>query len=381
MEQHVTSWKIFLSPPEMSEVERARLIEAFDSGWIAPAGPDLDAFEHELAAYTGVSSAVCLSSGTAALHLALMAVGVGAGDEVLIPTTTFAAPAFATTYLGAKPCFLDVDETWQLDPDQLADELQLRAISGRLPAAVIAVNLYGAVTDLETIAELCQRYEVPLVEDGAESLGATIGARHAGTFGRVAALSFNGNKIVTTGGGGALLSDDQRILSRARYLATQARQPVLHYEHRDIGYNYRLSNLNAAVGRGQLATLDRRIDRRATIRSWYRERLLPGAGFTFQPSLVGSRPNYWLTAIEIDPQRVHCGLPEILAALHAAGIEARPGFRPMHLQPVFANAPMRSTGVSDRLAANSLCLPSGSALTESDVDWICEVLLGAADLS
>ena len=373
----MTPWKILLSPPEMSSVERDMLLDAFDSGWIAPAGPDLDAFEHELAIYTGARAVAGLSSGTAGLHLALMSVGVGPDDDVLLATTTFAAPAFATTYIGARPCFIDIDNTWQLDADLLQTELGRRAKVNQLPAAVIAINLYGSVANLGRIVEQCQQFEIPVVEDAAESLGATLDGRAAGTFGRIGVLSFNGNKIVTTGGGGAVISDDEKLISRCRFLATQARVPVAHYEHEEIGYNYRLGNLNAAVGRGQLRTLPARLEQRARVRAHYEERLSARPGIGFQPSLSGCRPNNWLTAITIDPAQFGVGAPAVLAALHLSGIEARPGFMPMHHQPVFRGAPMVGGSHASHVYSTSICLPSSGNLTNSEVSWVCDVVLSS----
>ena len=261
------SWKILLSPPEVGDDERDLLLAAFDSNWVAPAGPDIDAFEAELAALTGAPAVAALSSGTAGLHLALMAVGVGPGDDVLVNTLTFGASAFAITYLGARPCFVDCDpDTWHLDADLLDEELTRRDRAGERPAAVVSVDLYGSVSDGERIAAVCDAHDVPLVQDAAEAIGAFRDGVHAGRQGRVAVLSFNGNKMVTTGGGGAIMSDDASIVSRARYLSTQARQPVPWYEHEDVGFNYRMGNLNAAVGRGQLRTLARP-DRRAPARA------------------------------------------------------------------------------------------------------------------
>ena len=370
-------WKIHLSPPEMSTVERDNLTAAFDSGWIAPAGPDLNAFEHELCAFTGAAAAAALSSGTAGLHLALMALGVKAGDDVLISTTTFAAPAFAATYVGARPCFVDIDDTWHLDPDLLEAELQTRAARGRLPGAVVAVNMYGAVANQSRIAEICQRFDVPLVEDGAESLGATLQGRHAGRFGRIGVLSFNGNKIVNTGGGGAIISDDEALVARCRFLATQARVPVAHYEHEEVGYNYRLGNLNAAVGRGQLVTLPARLRERGRVRTSYENAFAGYDGIGFQPPVESCEPNHWLTVITVEAERFGATPERILAALTHARIEARPGFKPMHLQPVFAGAPRVGGDRSNQLFATSLCLPSSGRLTNDEVTWICDIALSA----
>ncbi|HEY4334124.1 MAG TPA: aminotransferase class I/II-fold pyridoxal phosphate-dependent enzyme, partial [Ilumatobacteraceae bacterium] len=278
-----SQWKIWLSPPEVGPIERELLISAFDSNWVAPAGPDLEAFETELAELTGAASVAALSSGSAGLHLALLAVGVQAGDDVLVSTLTFGASAFAVTYVGARPCFVDCEpDTWHIDPELLHEELSRRAASGALPAAVISVDLYGSVADGERLVEVCAEFDVPLVEDAAEAIGARRAGRAAGRFGRVAVLSFNGNKIVTTGGGGALMSDDAAIVKRARHLSTQARNPVPWYEHDEVGYNYRMGNLNAAVGRGQLRTLGDRIAGRKRVREDYERHLGNVAGISFQ---------------------------------------------------------------------------------------------------
>ncbi len=371
------SWKYLLSPPEMSPIERELLIAAFDSNWIAPAGPDLDAFERELEAFTGAAAAAGLSSGTAALHLALQVAGVRAGDDVLMPSLTFAASAFAASYLGARPCFVDVDHTWQLDAALLEEEMLRRAATGTLPAAVIAVDLYGSIANLVAISEICRRYDVTLIEDAAEALGATLGGTSAGRFGQIGVLSFNGNKIVTTGGGGAILSDDERLVERCRHLATQARVPAPHYEHHEIGYNYRLGNLNAAVGRGQLRTLAERVASRRRVRATYESLLTPLAGIGFQPTPPDCAPNHWLTTITIDSATFGATPAEAIRALQAASVEARPGFKPMHLQPVFASSPMLSNGRSDRLFETCVSLPSGGTLGEADLATICDVISAA----
>lgn len=369
-----TSWKILLSPPEVGPEERELLLAAFDSGWVAPAGPDLEAFERELADFTGAAAVAALSSGTAALHLALMGIGVESGDDVLVSDLTFGASAFAVTYLGARPCFVDCEpDGWQIDPGLVAEELRTRAAAGRLPAAVVSVDLYGSMADGPTLAALCTEYDVPLVEDAAESLGATLNGLAAGRHGRVAVLSFNGNKIVTTGGGGAIVSDDPEMVARARYLATQARQPVPWYEHHDIGFNYRMGNLNAAVGRGQLRTLPSRIEGRRRVRTGY-EVGLATPGVSFQQIAPGSTSNHWLTTIAIDPDEFGASAEDVLAALRTTGIEARHGFKPMHLQPVFDGCEVVGGGVAARLFDSCVSLPSGSALTEDEVAWICEVV-------
>jgi pyridoxal phosphate-dependent aminotransferase EpsN len=362
----------------MSPVERQMLLDAFDSGWIAPAGPDLDAFEAELCQLSGAAAAVGLSSGTAALHLALQVVGVGRGDEVLMSDLTFAASAFAATYLGAHPCFVDSESaSWQIDPDLLADELARRAANGTLPAAVVSVDLYGSVADGTRIAALCTQYGVPLVQDAAESVGASRDGLASGRAGRLGIHSFNGNKIVTTGGGGALISDDAALIERARYLSTQSRAPVAHYEHHDVGHNYRMGNINAAIGRGQLRTLPDRIAGRRRVHSSYQQCLgeLPGVRFQAVPD--GCSPNYWLTTIEIDPDQFGATAHDVLGTVRAAGIEARHGFMPMHLQPVFAGASVVGGAVAERHFATSVSLPTSGRLTSDEVRWIADVVASA----
>lgn len=353
--------------------ERTGLMRAFDSGWITPGGPDLAAFETELAEQVG-GHVAALASGTAALHLALEAVGVGRGDDVLVSTLTFAAPAFACTYLGARPVFVDADpRTWQLDAALLDEYLSGARVR---PRAVVVVDLYGQPADHLAIAEVCARHGVAVIEDAAEALGSSLHGRPAGSFGQAAALSFNGNKIVTTGGGGALVSGDRAVADRARHLGTQARQPVPHYEHHEVGYNYRLSNLLAAVGRGQLRTLPERIERRRRAHARYRHHLEGIDGVAFQQPVEGASWNHWLTTIEFDPahgwQR-----DRVIAALRDAGIEARPGFMPMHLQPVFADAASVGGAVAARHFQRSVSVPSGAALTDSTVDEICGIITAA----
>ncbi len=370
-------WKILLSPPEVGPDERRLLLDAFDSNWVAPAGPDIDAFEAELGTLTGAAAVVALSSGTAALHLALDAVGVGPGDEVLVSTLTFGASAFAVTYVGARPVFVDCEAgSWQLDTELVEAELDERARAGRLPAAVLSVDLYGSVSDGARLAALCGRYDVPLVQDAAEAVGARRDGVHAGRHGRVGVLSFNGNKMVTTGGGGALLSDDPAIVDRVRYLTTQARMPVPWYEHTDIGFNYRMVSLNAAVGRGQLRTLPARIAGRRAVRERYEERL-SGAGISFQTDAPGCEPNHWLTTVAVDEATFGAGRDAVLGVLHDAGVEARHGFKPMHLQPVFRGHDVIGGAVAAELFERSVSLPSASRLTSEQVDWICDLVLAA----
>ena len=369
---------ILLSSPDVGPLEREALLRAFDSGWVAPVGPELDGFEADLAAFTGWPGTVAMSSGTAALHLALLVNGVGPGDDVIVSSFTFAATANAVTYTGATPRFVDSETaSWNLDPQLLADELSAADAAGRLPAAVVAVDLYGQCADYDQIGPLCARYGIPLVEDAAEALGSTHGGRSAGTLGDIGILSFNGNKIITTSGGGALLSPDPAVADRVRYLATQARRPAVHYEHTDVGFNYRLSNLLAAMGRAQLERLPEMSARRLAINEHYRRELAEVPGLEFMPIAPWSAPdrggrwNGWLTCVTFDaPTR----RDQVQAALSAAGIESRPLWKPMHLQPVFAAAPARVDGTSERLFEHGLCLPSGSVLTDAQVDRVVSVV-------
>jgi len=370
--------RVYLSPPDVGEPERLALDEAFRSGWVAPVGPDLDAFEVEVAGVGGRRHGVALASGTAALHLALKELGVGPGDDVLCSTFTFAATANAITYCGARPVLVDSEaSTWNLSPDLLAEELVERAQANRLPAAVVVVDLYGQCADYDRILPPCEEHGIPVVEDAAESLGASCRGRPAGAFGTAAVFSFNGNKIITTSGGGMLVTDDERLARRARHLATQAREPGPHYEHVEVGYNYRLSNLLAALGRAQLAGLGERVERRRTIHGRYREALEGLAGVGFQPVGPGQEPNRWLTCITLDPAVAAVTPGQLRLALEAQDIEARPTWKPMHLQPVFADCPARVDGTSERLFRRGLCLPSGSSLSNDDQDRIIALLRGA----
>jgi dTDP-4-amino-4,6-dideoxygalactose transaminase len=371
--------RIYLSPPDVADPERRMLLEAFDSNWIAPLGPQVDAFELEVADYLGVASAVALSSGTAALHLALLTLGVGAGDEVLVPTLTFAATANAVVYVGARPAFIDSDRTsWNIDPALLEDELAAHSQQGRLPAAVVAVDLYGRCADWDAIQGSCDRYGVPVVDDAAEALGAGYGDRHAGAFGACGVLSFNGNKIMTTGGGGMLVSDRRDVVERARHLATQARDPAPHYEHSEVGFNYRLSNLLAAVGRGQLRRLPAMVQRRHDINRRYREALSDVPGIGFMPAVAGSDPNDWLTVVTLDPQKYGASPEEVRKHLEHLDIEARPAWKPMHLQPAFARYPVRGGGVAEEIFRTGLCLPSGSSMSDADVDRVAQAVREAS---
>ena len=359
--------RIYLSPPDVGSAERQLLLDAFDSKWIAPLGPHVDAFERELAAAVGVPHAVALSSGTAALHLALLILGVGRGDDVLTSTMTFAATANAIAYVGATPAFVDVArDTWTLDPDLLEEDLAARARAGRQAAAVVTVDLYGQCADYARILDVCRRHGVPVIEDAAEALGASCNGRRAGAFGECAAFSFNGNKIITTSGGGMLVSHRREIVERARHLATQAREPAPHYQHNDIGYNYRLSNLLAAVGRAQLSALPAKLARRREINAVYRRAFADAPGVTFMPEAPYGSSNCWLTCVLVAPDAFGATREEIRLDLEARDVESRPLWKPMHLQPAFSGCAIRGGEVSEELFDLGLCLPSGSNLTASE---------------
>ena len=361
--------RVFLSPPDVGPDEAAALVAAVESGWVAPVGPDLDAFEAEVAAAGGRRYAVGLASGTAAIGLALAELGVGRGDAVICSTFTFIGSIGPAVHLGAIPVFVDCDESWAVSP-----ELVEEAVRRYKPKAAVIVDLYGRCADLPAITPVLDGHGVTLLEDAAEAVGASVDGRPAGSFGEAAVFSFNGNKLVTTSGGGALLTDDHHLAQRVRHLATQAREPAPHYEHAEVGTNERLSNLLAAVGRVQLRTVEERIARRRVIRERYLAGLgdLPGIGWN--PVDDGRhRVNHWLTCITVDPAT---GLvPETLRkALDVADIEARPTWKPMHLQPVFADAPAVVDGTSERVFATGLCLPSGGGMSVEEQERVIEIV-------
>lgn len=367
--------RVYLSPPHMGDAERALLLEAFDSNWIAPLGPHVDAFEAEFAAEVGAPHAVALSSGTAALHLALLLLGVEAGDEVLCSTLTFAATANALRYVGAEPVFIDSEaESWNLDPTLVEEELSAARARGRLPKAIVAVDLYGQCADYARLCAVADEFGVPLIEDAAEALGATRDGRPAGSFGALAVFSFNGNKIITTSGGGMLVTENEEWAKRARFLATQARDPAPHYQHSVVGYNYRLSNLLAAVGRGQLRVLTDRVATRRAHFDAYARQLGPLPGVAFMPEPAGCRSTRWLTCMTVDPERFGATREDLRLHLESLDIEARPVWKPMHLQPVFADFRVRGGAVAERLFDHGLCLPSGSSLSEADRARVIEAI-------
>jgi dTDP-4-amino-4,6-dideoxygalactose transaminase len=353
-------------------LERQALLAAFDSNWIAPLGPEVDAFEADFASAVGVRAAVALSSGTAGLHLALIVLGIQPGDEVLVPTLTFAATANAVTYLGARPVFIDVDRSsWTLDVDLVRETLVQCAARRRLPKAVVSVDLYGQCANYSVLQSLCDEYSIPLLQDAAEALGACHGNLPAGAQGKLAVFSFNGNKIITTSGGGMLVSNDAALVTRARHLATQAREPVLHYEHREIGYNYRLSNLLAALGRAQLRSLPEKVARRVRIFERYRAGLAQHPELEFMPAADWGRPSRWLSCLLCASSAQRDAL---IARLSQANVEARPVWKPLHRQPVFAAREHVGGDVAVDLFERGLCLPSGSNLTDADQDRILELL-------
>ena len=372
------SHRILLSPPDVGDAEEAALVRALRSGWVAPLGPEVDAFETEVAERVGVRAAVALSSGTAALHLALVSWGVGRGDVVVTASMTFAATANAITYTGAEPFFVDSDRTGNMDPVLLAHALERLRLEGRRVAAVVPVDLYGRCADHDTIAGVAERFGVPVLVDAAESLGARGDGRAAGSHGRAAAISFNGNKIMTTSGGGMLLTDDAGLAAHVRHLATQARQPAEHYEHVEVGFNYRLSNLLAAVGRAQLGRLDTMLARRRRTRDAYRAVLAAMPGVAFLGGDDDAGENCWLTALSVDAAHAGWSAHELRRALDAAGVESRRLWKPMHLQPVFAGCGATVEGVSERLFDTGILLPGGSSMSDADVEQILDVVVDVA---
>lgn len=372
------SSRIYLSPPHMSGREMRFVRDAFRANWVAPLGPNVDAFEDAFAAKIGAGHAVALSSGTAALHLALRALRLRPGEEVFCSTFTFAATANAIVYEGARPVFIDSDEaTWNMDAALLGEELDRRARRGRLPRAVIAVDLYGQCADLSPIAAACRRHGVILIEDAAEALGATYRGRPAGTFGWANVFSFNGNKIITTSGGGMLTTDDGKLARHARFLATQARDPAPHYQHSQIGFNYRMSNVLAGIGLGQLSVLDARVNARRRICARYQKVLAGVSGLTFMPEAPYGRSNRWLTCMLVDPKSFGASREDIRRALEALNIESRPLWKPMHKQPVFRGCKAVGGKVSERFFERGLCLPSGSSLTPTQQDRVIAGVLAA----
>lgn len=380
--------RIWLSLAHMSGREQEFIQEAFDTNWVVPLGPNVNAFEKALRDFliengklkveNEGKQVVALSAGTAALHLGLILLGVGEGDEVICQSFTFSASANPIAYLGATPVFVDSErETWNMDPVLLEEAIKDRVEKiGRLPKAIIPVHLYGMPGKLDEILEVANRYKIPVLEDSAEALGSEYKGRKCGTFGEYAALSFNGNKMITTSGGGALVCPNEERAKRALFYATQAREQAPHYQHEKIGYNYRMSNICAGIGRGQMFVLDEHIARRREIHDLYVKLLagVKGVKVMCQPEGGGFNSNYWLTCITVDPEEAGFTREDVRLALDADNIESRPLWKPMHLQPVFKDAPFYGNGTSERLFEIGLCLPSGPTLTDEDIERVTKVV-------
>ncbi len=368
--------KIWLSSPHMGGDEIKFVQEAFDTNWVAPLGPNVNGFEEDLQNYTGAKYAAALSSGTAALHLSLIMLGVQPGDEVICSSFTFSATINAIRYQFATPITIDSEEeTWNMSPKFLEEAIKDRIANGKKPKAVVLVHLYGVSAKIDEIVEICNRYEIPLIEDAAEALGATYKGKALGTFGVMGILSFNGNKIITTSGGGALISDNEEYITKARFLATQARDNAPHYQHTHVGYNYRMSNICAGIGRGQMKVLDEHVALRRKNYAFYKEELAKYEGITFLEEPENSFANMWLTCILVDPAKTG-GITrdDIRLALEAENIESRPLWKPMHLQPAYEAHPFYGDGTSERLFNMGLCIPSGSNLSDEDRNRVITVL-------
>jgi dTDP-4-amino-4,6-dideoxygalactose transaminase len=369
--------RIWLSSPHMSGKEMKYIHEAFEGNWIAPLGPNVDNFEKELCAATNASHSVALSSGTAAIHLALIVMGVKPGDEVICSSFTFSASANPIIYVGASPVFIDSEpETWNMSPVYLEAAIKDRMAKGKKPKAIILVHLYGQSAKLEEILKISEEYGIPIIEDAAESLGSTYKGKMTGTFGKIGIYSFNGNKIITTSGGGALVSEDKGLTEHANFLATQARDKASHYEHSQIGYNYRMSNVVAGIGRGQLEVLKERVDQRRKNFEFYKEALSVVPTIKFNISNINGDSNRWLTCISLEENNSKISVQNIMEALEKDNIESRPLWKPMHLQPVFKYYPFYGNGFSESLFRKGLCLPSGSYLEEEQLESVVKIIKG-----
>ncbi len=373
------SERIYLSPPHMGGEELKFVHDAFESNWIAPLGPQVTAFEREVASYVGAKGALAVNSGTAAIHLGLRLLGVGSGDTVFCSTLTFIGSVNPVLYLNAEPVFIDSEpESWNMSPKALKRAFEDAAQENNLPKAVIVVNIYGQSADMDPILDLCDEYGVPVLEDAAESLGASYKGKPSGTFGEFGTFSFNGNKIITTSGGGMLISDDAEAIERARFWSTQARDPAPYYQHSEMGYNYRMSNILAAIGRGQLRVLDERVRRRREIFDTYKSELgaIPGVGF--MPEADFGKSNRWLTVMILDPDIIKKGPFEFVDYLEEQDIESRPVWKPMHLQPLFEGRKYypyeENYSVSDVLFETGICLPSGTAMSQGDLERVISAI-------
>jgi dTDP-4-amino-4,6-dideoxygalactose transaminase len=368
--------RIYLSSPHMGHSEFGFVKEAFDTNWIAPLGPNVDGFEHDLETYTGSANAAVLSSGTAAIHLALIMLGVAAGDEVLCSSFTFSASANPICYQMATPVFVDSEaDTWNIDPLALEAAIVDRIAKGKKPKALIMVHLYGMPAKLEEILDVCARFEIPIIEDAAEALGSRYHGKALGTFGVIGVLSFNGNKIITTSSGGALISDDPEFVTKAKFLSTQARDPAPHYQHSHVGYNYRMSNVSAGIGRGQMLVLNERVAQRRANHERYLQFFAKVPGVTMLLEPEGFFSNRWLSCVLIDPTLSGGVTREnVRLALEVENIESRPLWKPLHLQPVFEHCPYYGGSVAETLFENGLCLPSGSNLSNDEFERVFVVL-------
>jgi pyridoxal phosphate-dependent aminotransferase EpsN len=367
--------RLFLSPPHMSGHELKFVNAAFDSNWIAPAGPDIEAFENELCKYTGAANAVALSSGSAAIHLALQVSGVKPGDDVYCSSFTFAGSAFPITYLQANPVFIDSEKcSWNMDPNLLRDALKERTRIGKKPGAVIVVHLYGQSANIIEIKSICKEFDTLLIEDAAESIGAFFDTKMTGTIGNYGIYSFNGNKIITTSGGGMLVGQEKEKIEKARFLSTQARDPNPFYQHTSIGYNYRMSNVLAAIGRGQLTVLENRVDKRRENYDYYKKSLSELDCVTIIPRDVYGRGNCWLTCIVLDSKKSNITPEDLRISLEKENIESRPLWKPMHLQPIFSGYEAFVSGCSEQLFNSGLCLPSGTAISAADLERVVSII-------
>lgn len=373
------SQRIWLSSPHLGEEESAFVEDAFRTNWIAPLGPHVDGFEREVAAYAGMAHGAAVSSGTAAIHLGLLVLGVKPGDTVFCSSLTFVGSCNPILYCGAQPVFIDSEPgSWNMSPQALERAFEAASRTGRMPSCVIVVNLYGQSADMEPIMALCERYGVPILEDAAESLGATYNGRRSGGFGRVGVFSFNGNKIITTSGGGMLVADDPALVVRARKLSTQARELAPHYEHTEVGFNYRMSNVLAGIGRGQLKVLDQRVAQRRRVFDIYQEALADMPQVRWMPEPEGRRSTRWLTCFTLDGTDAHDRCRNVMRSLERHSIEARPVWKPMHLQPLFKGAPyfphVPGQDVAAGLFHAGICLPSGSNLTDAQIASVVDNL-------
>ena len=373
----MTNSKIYLSSPHMGGTEMTYVNEAYYTNWIAPLGPNVEGIEDAIAKYSGCAHAAALASGTAAIHLSLILLRVAADDEVLCSSFTFSASANPICYQNATPIFVDSEiETWNMCPIKLEEAIQDRIAKGKRPKACILVHLYGMPSKMEELIAICRQYEIPIVEDSAEAIGASYKGQKMGSFGSLGIYSFNGNKIITTSGGGALVSNNKEWIDQSRFLATQARDDAPHYQHSQIGYNYRMSNICAGIGRGQMEVLDERVAQRRAINKWYRDLLEPYDFIKFQSEPNSDYfSNYWLTAIEVLGNTNGITREAIRLGLLEDNIESRPLWKPMHLQPVFKDCPAYTNGVSEDLFNRGLCLPSGSNLTVDEKERIRVSLL------